>query len=78
VIIGGCPTRIQAWVLLVPVLAYTAAALWLFRHPNRISNDWSLVVKRLFALGMIAIGFVFTFLAIYTAFTGKCPGFDPK
>lgn len=64
------------WFLTLPLLAYTAAAVWLFRHPDRVSNDWPAAARKLFALGMVAIGVLLTFLAVYGAVTGHCLGTD--
>ena len=60
-------------------LAYTAVALWQFRHPDRdwrrhdrIANDWPASSKKLFSLGFVGLGCFFSFLAVYTAVTGRC------
>ena len=73
-IFAGCPTQTQAWLLLLPVVAYTALAIALVARPDRIGNSWSPSLKRVFALAMVAIGVVFVLLAVYTGLTGECPG----
>lgn len=75
-ILAGCPTETQAWLLLLPLLAYTALAVSLVARPDHISNDWPPLGKRLFAAALVAIGVVLMTLEVYTGVTGECPGVD--
>lgn len=74
-ILAGCTSKSQAWILLPVAIAYTAIGVWgLVRRPESGVPGWPPWANRLGKIGIIGIGCAFVVILLIIALTGNNPG----